>query len=140
MLVVGRAAQDAVVAGEHVHLDDGVVHQPEPERRSLDADARHRAAQGDRLELRDDARHRAFGERRVRQVEERGHAFGFDDARLAVDVEHAVEVLEIDPRLRLGRAVAEEVRRRLGEAESHARRRRGKLGLQPVFFFRVGAQ
>ena len=51
MLVVRRAGHDAPVADQHVHPGDGLVHQTILERRGLDADPRHRAAERNRLEL-----------------------------------------------------------------------------------------
>ena len=133
MLVVRRAGDDAAVAGQDVHRDDRVVHEAVPKRRRLDADAGDRAAERDRLELRHDGRHRAGGERRVGQVDERRHALGFDDARARVDADDVVEVAEIDARPRTRRAVAKEIRRRLGESDGSLARasRRRDVGQQP---------
>ena len=139
MLVLRGAGQNAAVAGEHVHLDDGVVHEPILERRCLDAHAGMRAAERDRLELRHHARHGAMRERGVGQVDKCGHALGLDDARRRVDAQHLVEVLQIDARPLPWGAIAKEIGRFLRQPDA-ARRRVGQLGQQPSLFFLVTAQ
>ena len=72
MLVVPRTGDDPPVRQSHVHFENGFVDEPVPERRRLDADARHRAADGDGLELRDHPGHDAVRQRRVHERRRRG--------------------------------------------------------------------
>ena len=68
VLAVRRRRDHLAGAGEDLHLPHRLVRQAVPERRRLDAQPGHRAAQGDGLELRDDQGHQAVRERRVDQV------------------------------------------------------------------------
>ena len=118
VLVVGRAGDDPAVAGQHVERDDRVVDETAPERRRLDAHAGDRAAQRNRLQLRHHGRHRPLRERRVDEVDVADHALGLDGARRRVDRDDLIEMGEIDRVPAPRRAVAKQVRRRLGDADA----------------------
>ena len=96
--------------------------RPVPERRRLDADTGDRAAERDRLQLRDHGRHRAAAQRGVDQRLVGDHPFGLDDARRR-DRRGSRRRTARDRSLgrRCGRAVAEQVRRRLGETRWRGR-------------------
>jgi hypothetical protein len=90
----------------------------------------------DRLELRHDGGHRAFAQRGVREVDERRHAFGFDEVRRGIHGDDRVEVAQVDARPARA-AVAKEVRGRLGEADAVAAGRRREPLAQPGDLVRV---
>ena len=90
------------------------------ERRGLDAHAGHRTAQRDRLQLRHDRGHHPVRERRVGEIDVAHHSLGFDESGGGVDRKHVIEALEIDRRPRTCLAVAEKVRRFLGESDARA--------------------
>jgi hypothetical protein len=125
MLVVARAGDDASIAGENIHRDNGVVHEAVAKRRRLDPDTRDGSAERDGLELRHDRGHRAGLERRVGKVDERRHALGLDQMRFDIHVQHAVEMREVDARRTPTRAIAEEVGRVLREPDRGAPRSAG---------------
>jgi hypothetical protein len=108
-----------------------------PERRRLDAEAGHRAAQGDRLELRYYQRHEPVRQRGVAEILIGGHAAHNGGLGGHVDVDHVrerghVEADSVGGGSRLGRvAEAEQVGRRLGQAHRDARRHRGVRVAQP---------
>ena len=89
-----RAVERAAIAGQHVHGRDRLVHEAVTKRRGFDADSRHRAAEGDGLELRHDRRHRPLRERRIGKIDECRHALRVDDA--VADRDDAVEVRQVD--------------------------------------------
>jgi hypothetical protein len=125
MLVVGGAADDASVARQHVQLDGGVVHEAVAERRRLDAHARDRAAGRDRLELRHHGRDVAVRERGVGERLVRHHAFRLDERSSRVDAQHLVEAGNVDARSTPRGAIAEQVRRALGQPDRHDTRASG---------------
>ena len=122
VLVVARADDDAAVAGQHFQRDGRVVHQSVPERGRLDPDAGHRAADGDRLQLRHDAGHRPMRERRRRRARRRSSSLRLSTVcGGGVESDDAIEMLEVDSRRRAPGAVAKQVRRRFGETDPRRR-------------------
>jgi hypothetical protein len=120
MLVVRRAVDDASVAEQHFELERAVVHQPVAVRGGLDADARHRAAQRDGLQLRHHRGHDALREARLHQVLVGDHAFRIEGARSRVHRQHVAERAHVQPPRGAGRAVAEQVGRVLRQPDRAA--------------------
>ena len=73
------------------------MRQPVAERRGLDAQPDDGAAERDGLELRDDQRHQPVRQRGRDEVLVGGHAADVGGAALGVDVQHAVEAVDLEP-------------------------------------------
>ena len=117
MLILCSAGDDASIAEQHVELEHRVVHQAVAMRRGFDADAGYRAAERDGLQLRHHRGHQAVHQAFARQVLVADHALGVDPARGRVDLQHLVEAAHVEPPARDAFAVAEEIRRFLGEPD-----------------------
>jgi len=96
VLVVGGRRHDLPVAGEDVHLEHRLVRQAVAERRRLDAESGHRAAQGDGPQLWDDHRHQAVRQGRVDEVFVGAHALDVGGACLGVDRDHTVQPGDVE--------------------------------------------
>ena len=124
-MLARRAGHKAAVAGEDLHLFDGLVHEAESERRRFDADAAYRAANGDGLELGHYGGQQAVRQRAVGEGLVRGHALDVGGQAVAVDAQDVMEIAHIDTAFITLIAMAEEVRRRFGKADRRAGCARG---------------
>ena len=136
--LVGGGPQHLAGTGEHVGLEDRLVGQPVAERRGLDPETDHGAAEGDRLELGDDQWREAMSQRRVEQVLVRGHAADVGRARLDVDAQDMVQPADVEPGSGGRGARAEQVGRPLGQPDPRSRRHRSQLGGELPHAYVVG--
>jgi hypothetical protein len=115
VLALGAGGDHRSFAGQDVHLQHGLVRQPAAEGARLDAQPRHRAAQGDGLQLRHHERRQPVGQRRVNQVFVGAHARHVRGARPGVDGDDPGQAGDVQARG--GGAVPgpEQVRRLLGQ-------------------------
>ena len=96
VLVVGRAGQHISLGGDDLVLEAGVVKATVDVGHRLDRAARDRPADGDGLQLRDHDRHEPQRKGLIDELVERHPRLGDADASLRVDLDHLVEVVEVD--------------------------------------------
>ncbi len=122
VLALGAGRDDLARAGEDVHLQDRLVGQAAAERRRLDAEAGHRTAQGDGLELGHHQRRQSVGQGRLHEVLVGAHPLDVRGARLRVDRDHAPQPGHVQARCVGGGSGTEQVGRLLGEPDRRVRR------------------
>ena len=130
VLVVVGGDDNAAVAGEDLHLGDGLVRHAVAQRGGLDAQAGDRAAEGDRLELRYHHRHQLVREGRVAEILVGGHAADAGRPGDRIDAQHVAERGDVEPGrcIRFGVTEPEQVGRVLGQPYRRAWRQR-RVGL-----------
>ena len=106
------ASDDAAIRQRDVHFLHRLVDQAVAEGRGLDADAGHRAANGDGLELRHHARHHAVGQRGVDQGVVGNHPLDVRPAFFRVYFKHIHQAPGGKAAAR-GRAIAQQIGERL---------------------------
>jgi hypothetical protein len=122
LLVVRRTDDKLAVRQQHFDLQQRVVHEPVPERRRLDADARGRAPDRDRLQLRHHGRHAPLQQGRRDEILVRRAAFGVHPAGVGIVPQYVMQRSQVDPVARRGPAIAKQVRGRLRQRERAGRR------------------
>ena len=117
VVVVGSGQQHPAIAGEDLHLADRLVWQSVAKRRRFDAEAGHRTAEGDGLQLRHDQRHETVPEGGVDQPFIGDHALYVRGTGFGVHREHVVESAHVQPGPAVRRGEPEQVRCLLGQPD-----------------------
>ncbi len=117
VFVVWRAGNDFAGGQQHVELEHRVVHQAVPERCGLDADAGHRPADGDGLQLRHHRRHHPQRQRRCHERLVGRQPLDVDPALARAHFDDMAEVAQVQALLGWLGPVAKQVRTALVQAQ-----------------------
>ncbi len=127
VLVVGPSDHGPSIPHEHLHLEHRLMRQPVAERRGLDAQPGHGAAERDRLELRHDERHQPVRQRGIDEALVRRHPLYVGGPGGGIDGQDAIELAYVQAGGGGTRPRPEEVRGLLGEPDRVSWRNAGVL-------------
>ena len=109
VFAVRCCGDDLAASGQYVDFEYRLVRQAVTERGGLDAQAGHRTAQGDGLELRHDQGRQPVGQRRVDEVLIRAHAGDVGCARRRIDGDDTCQTADVEAGGRRLGASAEQI-------------------------------